>query len=94
MNTNAHAIQKLCNAGLSLVAIPPIDGQPTKAPRSKGWNLLRSANNPKGYSHDAADFANCKGFNFGLAHLPSRTAALDLDALNDCITLFDDVGLR
>ncbi len=43
-------IEPLCNAGLSLVAIPPKSGKPTKAPRSVGWNHPRSANNPKGYS--------------------------------------------
>jgi hypothetical protein len=42
-------IEQFCAAGLHLVAIPPINGKPTKAPITKGWNKARSANNPDGY---------------------------------------------
>jgi hypothetical protein len=86
-------INTFCAAGLYLVPIPPIDGKSTKGPRSSGWNLPRSASNPNGYSNNSTDFADCEGFNIGLAHLPSRTVAFDLDALSECINLFNDVGL-
>ncbi|MDD2723876.1 MAG: hypothetical protein PHH59_07630 [Methylovulum sp.] len=69
----------LCAAGLSLVAIPPIDGKPTKRPTEKGWNKPKSATNPNGYSSNASDFIGCDGFNFGLYHGASNTLALDLD---------------
>ncbi len=58
-------INSFCAAGLSLVAIPPDNGKPTKAPRAKGWNQQRSANNPGGYSAIAGDFLNCEGINLG-----------------------------
>lgn len=72
-------IHGLCAAGLALVPIPPINGRPTKAPRAKGWNMPRSANNPGGYLAIADDFSNCQGFNLGLYHGASNTLALDLD---------------
>ena len=90
---NAGEIKHFCAAGLHIVAIPHLNGKPTKAPVNKGWNLPKTANNPGGYSANADDFINCDGFNFGLAHVPSRTMALDLDALDKCLTLFDDVGV-
>ena len=83
-------IEQLCSAGLSLVAIPPHKGKPAKAPRSVGWNKKRSATNPKGYSNNAADFANCKGFNFGLYHGASNTMALDLDDVKLARKVFED----
>ncbi|MDI1278514.1 bifunctional DNA primase/polymerase [Methylobacter sp.] len=86
-------LEKICKAGLYLVPIPPIGGKPTKAPHAKSWNQPQSANNPNGFSNNAADFVDCERFNFGIAHLPSKTAAFDLDSLSECITLFDDVGL-
>ncbi len=88
-------IGTLLNAGLYLVPIPPDKktGKPLKGPIAVGWNHSKAKNNPKGYSNDIADFAGCKGFNFGLAHLPAKTAALDLDSLSDCLALFDDLGL-
>ena len=85
-------INQLCEAGLHLVAIPPENGKPTKAPRAKGWNQLRSANNPGGYSTNAGDFANCEGFNFGLYHGASNTLALDLDDLNHARVVFENVA--
>lgn len=87
-------IERLCDAGLYLVPIPPIDGKATKAPIAKGWNLPRSAINPNGYSNNADDFINCKeDFNFGLCHKPSGTAGIDIDDLNACLPLFETVGL-
>lgn len=83
-------------AGLHLVAIPNVNGQPVKAPQgisAIGWNKLKSPSNPNGYSNNPDDFKNCDDCNFGLAHLPSRTMALDIDDLNRCLALFDDVGL-
>jgi hypothetical protein len=81
-----------CTAGLALVPIPPLNGQPTKAPTAKGWNQARSRNNPNGYSSNAADFGNLKGFNFGLYHSASNTLALDLDDLEQCQNLFEDMA--
>ena len=80
-NAKEHfdAISQFCAAGLHLVPIPPDNGKPSKAPRAKGWNKPRSLNNPGGYSANADDFKNCKGFNIGLYHGASQTLALDLD---------------
>ncbi|CAA9892003.1 conserved hypothetical protein [Candidatus Methylobacter favarea] len=83
-------IELLCNAGLSLVAIPPKSGKPTKAPNYEGWNRQRNANNPKGYSNNAADFTNCNGFNFGLYHGASHTLALDMDDVALTRKVFED----
>ncbi len=83
-------ISGFCAAGLYLVAIPPIDGKPTKAPRDKGWNLPRTVKNPKGYSNNAADFANCNGYNFGLVHGASETLSLDLDDVELARKVFED----
>jgi hypothetical protein len=83
-------INTFCAAGLHLVPIPPDKGKPTKAPKSIGWNLPISANNPKGYSNHADDFINCKGFNFGLYHGASNTLALDLDDLELARKVFED----
>ncbi|PPD48803.1 MAG: hypothetical protein CTY16_05395 [Methylobacter sp.] len=74
-----NPIQQFCAAGLHLVAIPPIKGNPTKAPRHPGWNKPRHTDNPSGYSAKADDFNHCRGFNFGLYHGASQTLALDLD---------------
>jgi hypothetical protein len=77
-------------AGLYLIAISPDqDGKPTKAPRSKGWNKIRSPSNPNGYSNHATDFANCQGFNFGLYHGASNTLALDIDDLEQARRVFE-----
>lgn len=85
----------LCAAGLHLVAIAPdSSGNPTKGPVITGWNQARTANNQHGYSNNPDDFINCKeGYNIGLCHKPSGTAAFDIDDLKACLTLFDDVGL-
>jgi hypothetical protein len=80
----------LCAAGLHLVAIPPDNGKPTKAPRAKNWNQPKSASNPNGYSKNAADFIDCEGFNFGLYHGASNTLALDLDDVELARKVFDD----
>lgn len=85
-------INSLCAAGLAIVPIPPLSGKPTKAPTGKGWNQRRSRNNPNGYSNNAADFANLKGFNFGLYHGASSTLALDLDDFNQATVVFADVA--
>jgi len=84
-------IASLCAAGFSLVAIPPVNGKPTKAPINKGWNQARSASNPSGYSNNAADFINCEGFNFGIYHGASNTLALDLDDVELARKVFDDI---
>jgi hypothetical protein len=86
-----NELAALCAAGLALVPIPPVNGKPTKAPRSKGWNLLRTASNPDGYSAIADDFTNCEGFNFGLYHGASNTLALDLDDVELARKVFEDV---
>ncbi|MDD2724518.1 MAG: bifunctional DNA primase/polymerase [Methylovulum sp.] len=80
-----------CAAGLSLVPIAPIDGKPTKAPRASNWNKPRSANNPNGYSNNAADFIGCDGFNFGLYHGASNTLALDLDDMELARQVFEEL---
>ncbi|MDD5276673.1 MAG: bifunctional DNA primase/polymerase [Methylovulum sp.] len=81
----------LCAAGLSLVPIAPIDGKPTKAPRASHWNKPISANNPNGYSSNAADFIGCNGFNFGLYHGASNTLALDLDNVELARKVFEEL---
>lgn len=87
-------VEQLCNAGLYLVPIPPIDGVPSKGPVAVGWNNPRSVTNPHGYSNNPDDFINCKeSYNIGLCHKSSGTAAFDIDDLKSCLTLFDDVGL-
>ena len=80
----------LIAAGLALLPIPPINGKPTKAPISKGWNQARSASNPAGYSNNAADFDNCEGFNIGLYHAASGTLAFDIDDMELTVKVFDD----
>ncbi|MBK8817330.1 MAG: bifunctional DNA primase/polymerase [Methylococcaceae bacterium] len=85
-------INALCAAGLALVPIPPLNGKPTKAPTAKGWNQRRSRSNPNGYSNNAADFTNLKGFNFGIYHGASNTLALDLDNVNQATSVFSDVA--
>lgn len=85
-------IKQFCEAGLYLVPIPPIDDKPTKAPTSLCWNRPRTANNPNGYSHNAADFASCAGFNFGLYHSASKTLALDLDDVELAFKVFDEAA--
>jgi archaellum biogenesis ATPase FlaH len=82
----------LCGAGLALVPIPPDNNRPTKAPRTKGWNTPRSANNPGGYSANADDFLKCNGFNFGLYHGASNTVALDLDDLKLAGEILKDIA--
>ncbi len=83
-------ISQLCAAGLALVPIPPVNGKFTKAPTARGWNMPRSRNNPNGYSNNAADFANLKGFNFGLFHGASNSLALDLDDVVLAQKVFED----
>lgn len=84
-------LNKLCNANLFLVPISPDkDGNPTKAPRSEGWNQLRSSSNPNGYSNSATDFCSYQNFNFGLYHGASNTLALDLDDLALSHRIFED----
>ena len=87
-----EAVGHLCDAGLYLIPIPPINGKPTKAPTIKGWNKPRSNSNPGGYSAIAGDFANCEGFNFGLIHSASNTLALDLDDLVQAKAVFQDIA--
>lgn len=86
-------IKKLCDAGLFLVPIPPVDGKPSKAPKgmeSKGWNKSKSNDNPNGYSNDPIDFQHCEGFNIGLFHGASNTIALDIDNLEITQQIFED----
>lgn len=78
-------------AGLALVPIPPIDGKPTKAPRAKGWNMPKAADNPGGYSANLDDFNNANGFNFGLYHGASNTLALDLDDVELAVKVFEEL---
>ncbi|POZ51172.1 bifunctional DNA primase/polymerase [Methylovulum psychrotolerans] len=80
----------LCAAGLSLVAIPPINGKPTKAPR-KGWNRPRSPENPNGYSSSPDAFIGCDDYNFGLYHSASGTLALDLDDVELTLKGFNEL---
>lgn len=88
-------IECLCEAGLHLVAIAPdSSGKPKKGPVTTGWNLPRTASNQHGYSNNPDDFINGKeGYNIGLCHKPSGTAAFDIDDVKACTTLFEDVGL-
>ncbi len=83
-------IERLCNAGLHLVAIPRINGKPTKAPINKGWNQPRSTSNPNGYSNNTADFAKCTGSNIGLYHGASNTLGLDLDDIELARKVFEE----
>ena len=78
-------------AGLALVPIPPDKGKPTKAPRAKGWNLPRAADNPNGYSANLDDFNNTGGYNFGLYHGASNTLALDLDDVELARKVFEEL---
>ena len=83
-------IKKLCDSGLYLVPILPINGKPSKAPKAKGWNNPRSEDNPNGYSNNSDDFKGCDGFNFGLYHAASNTLALDIDNLALTRKVFED----
>jgi hypothetical protein len=85
-------LTQLCGAGLALVPIPPINGNPTKAPTWKGWNQPRSADNKNGYSANADDFIGCNGCNFGLYHGASNMLALDLDDLEQTTLVLKDVA--
>ncbi len=87
-----NTLAALCAAGLSLVPIPNINGKPSKNPDRKGWNKPKSANNPNGYSSNAADLIGCKGFNFGLYHLASNTFALDLDDIELACRVIEDTA--
>lgn len=79
-------------AGLAIVPIPPINGSPTKAPRAKGWNLPRAADNPNGHTSNIDDLLNCgAGFNFGLHHGASNTLALDLDNVELARKVFEEL---
>ena len=85
-------IRSMCNAGLYLVPIPAIDGNPTKGPKAKGWNKPRSQNNPAGYSNRYESFSHLGGCNFGIYHKASQTLALDLDDLSTAATLFKEIA--
>ncbi len=85
-------IADFCQAGLSLVPIPPISGLPVKGPRATGWNRPKSAKNPHGYSTNAADFANHQDFNFGLYHAASKTLAFDIDDVAQSFKVFDEAA--
>lgn len=89
-NAMISQVESLCNAGLHLVPIPPLNGNPTKAPVATGWNKPRSSTNPNGYSNNANDFTGCKGFNLGLYHGASNTLALDLDDVELARQVFED----
>jgi len=80
-NECASVAEPFCKAGLYLVQIPQINGQPTKAPRAKGWNKPISPENPAGYSANMDDFNHCENSNLGVYHDASQTLALDLDDL-------------
>lgn len=87
-----NSLTPFIGAGLALVPIPPIDGRPTKAPRAKGWNLPRTADNPNGYSSRLDDFLTYgSAFNFGLYHGASNTLALDLDDVVLARKVFDEL---
>ena len=90
-------VKKFCDAGFYLVAIPSIDGKPTKAPKNRGWNKPKSNDNPNGYSNDPIGFQHCKGFNIGLFHGASKTVAFDIDSLERTRQIFEeatDIKLR
>lgn len=81
---NPTAIHEYTQAGLFLVPIPPVSNTPVKGPTRTGWNLLKSPNNPNGYSNDPEDIirrTRAPGSNIGLALEPSRIATIDLDDL-------------
>ncbi|MCQ8180518.1 AAA family ATPase [Methylomonas sp. SURF-1] len=88
---NGSNLASFTGAGLALVPIPPINGRPTKAPRVKGWNMPKSAENPNGYSANLDDFGNTSGFNFGLYHGASNTLALDLDDVERARKVFEEL---
>ncbi|MBL1263887.1 DUF5906 domain-containing protein [Methylomicrobium sp. RS1] len=84
-----------CAAGLALVKIPAVDGNPTKAPRNPGWNKPRTAQNLAGYTADPAVLKNSQNCNFGLYHGASQTLALDLDNVQLAAQVFEEVaGMR
>jgi len=90
-NKSFGAIKRYCAANLYLVAIAPVNGKPTKAPRAKGWNQPKDLSNPGGYSADADDFKDCNGSNIGLYHGASDTLALDLDDVELACKIFDEL---
>jgi hypothetical protein len=92
MSYLSQQIKKLCDTGLHLVEIPPINGKPTKAPKNKGWNKPKSKDNPNGYSNNPDDFKDCDGSNFGLYHGTSDTVAFDIDNRELTCKLFEDVA--
>lgn len=77
-------------AGWHLVSIPG----GSKAPIEKGWNFPESQDNQGGYTQDIERIhAHLEqGGNLGLATLPSRVAAFDIDDLPKCRRFFDDQG--
>lgn len=87
-----NRLAALSAVGLAIVPIPPINGKPTKTPTGKGWNKLRSLENPNGYSTKAEDFGGFEGYNFGLYHSASNTLALDIDDLEQATGLLEDVA--
>jgi hypothetical protein len=89
-NNLSNVMTPFCMAGLHLVPIPKKNGKPVKAPILKGWNKPISTANPAGYSSNADDFINCKGFNFGLYHGASQTLALDLDDVELSIKVIEE----
>ncbi|MFU8790128.1 MAG: bifunctional DNA primase/polymerase [Methylobacter sp.] len=90
-NESFGAIKRYCAANLYLVAIAPVNGKPTKAPRAKGWNQPKDLSNPGGYSANADDFKGCNGSNIGLYHGASQTLALDLDDVELACKIFDEL---
>ena len=92
MSYLSQQIKKLCDAGLHLVEIPPINGKPTKAPKKKGWNQPKSKNNQNGYSNNPDDFKGCDGSNLGVIHGASNTVAFDIDNSELTYKLFEDAA--
>lgn len=93
MSNLDEQVEKLCDAGLFLVPIPPDDGKPSKAPKgmaSKGWNQSKSNDNPNGYSNNPIDFQHCEGFNIGLFHGASKTVAFDIDNMERTRQIFEE----
>lgn len=87
-----NELAALSVAGLAIVPISPINGNPVKAPTGIGWNKPRSLENPNGYTSKAEDFSGCEGYNFGLYHGASNTLALDIDDLEQTTVLLEDVA--
>ena len=89
---NQAQLAQFTAAGWALVPILPEDGKPSKAPRSKGWNRPRSADNPNGYTANLDDLNKYDSkTNYGLHHGANNTLALDLDNVELSKKIFEEL---